>query len=102
MSHLLGRDESKEEVLATPCGHLFCTICLLQAYEFRRKCPVCRNPVKGTAESDGPPREDEEGEDEDEEGEDGEDEEGGDEDGEEPNIEEEPNSEEELNSEAES
>jgi len=34
-------------VMATPCGHLFCNLCLDEALKVKNQCPTCKRRVEG-------------------------------------------------------
>jgi len=38
---------SPKVVLMTPCGHLFCSVCLNEALRTKNECPTCRKSVMG-------------------------------------------------------
>ena len=38
---------SPKVVLMTPCGHLFCSVCLIEALRTKNECPTCRKSVVG-------------------------------------------------------
>ena len=35
------------EPLALSCGHCFCRKCLETSIEYKKECPMCRDPIKG-------------------------------------------------------
>ncbi|KAL1123958.1 hypothetical protein AAG570_001728 [Ranatra chinensis] len=36
---------SAPELMATPCGHVFCSSCLSTSLQFAAQCPLCRCPI---------------------------------------------------------
>ncbi|KAF6212570.1 hypothetical protein GE061_013095 [Apolygus lucorum] len=44
--------------MSTPCGHVFCAHCLLQAYEYKRRCPSCRLAIPADDNSESGPSND--------------------------------------------
>ena len=34
-------------VMTTPCGHLFCNLCLDEALKVKNQCPTCKRRVEG-------------------------------------------------------
>jgi len=41
----------KDAVIMKQCGHSFCYICAIAALNNNKKCPLCKEPVKGKIES---------------------------------------------------
>ncbi|XP_014247786.1 E3 ubiquitin-protein ligase RING1-like [Cimex lectularius] len=39
-------DELSKDIMATPCAHVFCLLCLETALEYSLKCPLCRAPIE--------------------------------------------------------
>ena len=37
-----------KEVRSTPCGHLFCSVCLGAALLEKKQCPTCRGEMEGS------------------------------------------------------
>lgn len=36
---------SNQDISITPCGHLFCSICIPNSVEFRKTCPLCSSTI---------------------------------------------------------
>ena len=36
------------KIMASPCGHVFCSTCISSSLQFRATCPICQKPVQPT------------------------------------------------------
>lgn len=36
------------DIMASPCGHVFCSTCISSSLQFRATCPICQKPVQPT------------------------------------------------------
>jgi SWI/SNF-related matrix-associated actin-dependent regulator of chromatin subfamily A3 len=50
--------EIPEETRITPCGHVFCRVCIEKSIDTFKQCPNCRRPLEGPHELIGVPPED--------------------------------------------